>query len=199
MLVLGHAGITLGAASLLSHALMRKRFSSEAACPNDLSASKVSWIASAGSHIDVRVLLIGSLLSDIIDKPVGQFFFRDTFSNGRIFSHTLIFLLVIVLVGFYLYRRWSKGWLLVLSFGIFTHLILDQMWRSPQTLFWPIWGFSFVQKDLTGWVPGMLHGLVANPEVYVPELLGTVLLLWFGLVLLRRRKVSAFIKSGRVC
>jgi len=128
MLILGHAGITLGAATLLSGALRIKHSSQD---------RKVSWFTSLSSYIDIRLLLIGSLLPDIIDKPVGQLFFREIFSQGRIFSHTLLFLVIITMAGYYLYKRRRAVWLLTLSFGTFMHLILDEIWNAPRTLFWP--------------------------------------------------------------
>jgi inner membrane protein len=126
VLVLGHMGITLGAAVLLDSAL-RQRHPFSASAIKEMEQTKPSLLSS----IDLRILLLGALLPDIIDKPVGTLIFRDTFDNGRIFSHTLLFLVVITLAGFYLWRRYGKTWLLVLSFGIVLHLLLDQMYLDP--------------------------------------------------------------------
>ena len=213
MLVFGHTGITLGAAAVLAGIVNSGRLPEAAEnqatdspprssrpipALNNFPRDKVSWFTSLGSYIDIRLLLIGSLLPDIIDKPIGQFFFKETFSNGRIFCHTLLFLIIITLTGLYLYRRRSKTWLLVLSFGTFTHLVCDLMWRSPRTLLWPIYGFAFEKLDLTRWIQGILHALLTNPAVYVPELIGAAILIWFVVVLARRRKVYAFIRNGQV-
>ncbi|MBA7692845.1 hypothetical protein ES703_101414 [subsurface metagenome] len=81
MLIFGHVGITLGAAVFLNGALTK----SYSLC----AGGRASGLASLGNRIDIRLLLLGSLLPDIIDKPIGQFFFRDTFSNGRIFCHPI--------------------------------------------------------------------------------------------------------------
>ena len=213
MLIFGHAGITLGAGLLVNTALRkgytrcsgegkagtppRSSLESEPA-QNALSSDRVWQLTSLGNRIDTRVLLIGSLLPDIIDKPIGQFFFRDIFSNGRIFCHTLLFLLLITLIGIYLYRSLGKTWLLTLSSGTFTHLIFDQMWLTPQTLLWPLYGFAFEKLDLTVWTQNIFYALYTDPAVYVPELLGIVILVWFGLVLVRTRKLHCFIKSGQV-
>jgi membrane-bound metal-dependent hydrolase YbcI (DUF457 family) len=205
MLILGHPGITLGSAILLTgltSSIRKKKVRVVAPCspPSHRTAAsdchgtdKVSWVESLAKYADIRLLLVGSLLPDIIDKPVGQFFLRATFSNGRIFSHSLI-----TIIGLYLYRYRSKTWLLVLSFGTFTHLVLDQMWRAPHTLLWPIYGFAFEKTDLTGWVPNMFHALITEPMVYLPELVGGVILVWFAQSLMRRRRVLAFLKYGKV-
>lgn len=213
MLIFGHTGITLGAALLVNTALRKDytrrggegktgvppRRSLEAEpTQNALSSGRVGQLTSLVHRVDIRVLLIASLLPDIMDKPIGQFFFRDIFSNGRIFFHTLLSLLLIALIGIYLYRSRGKTWLLVLGFGTFTHLISDQMWLTPRTLLWPLYGFAFEKLDLTAWTQNMFYALYTDPAVYVPEFLGIMILVWFGLVLVRRRKLHCFIKSGRV-
>ena len=189
MLVFGHAGITLGAATLVAGALDRRQ---------PVADRKVPMFTSLTRYVDVRVLLVGSLLPDIIDKPIGQYFFRETFSNGRIFSHTLLFLIVLTGIGFYLFKRHRQVWMLTLAFGTFCHLILDGMWASPATLFWPLMGFTFEKAELTDWLSNIFQALFANPENYVPELVGLAILLWFGVALLLRKKVSAFLIKGKV-
>ena len=61
MLLFGHAGITLGAATLIAGVTAKKRNSGK---------ENPSWFTSLSRFVDIRFLLIGSLLPDIIDKPV---------------------------------------------------------------------------------------------------------------------------------
>lgn len=197
MLLFGHTGITLGAAALLAGALERKGVLRNGVRQTAHSGDRTTWFTALGSAIDIRLLFIGALLPDIIDKPVGQFFFRETFSYGRIFAHTLVFLILITLAGVYLYRHCRNTWLLVLAFGTFTHLVLDQMWNVPETLLWPFLGFTFGRIDLADWMPGMLHALITDPSVYIPEIVGLAILLWFGLMLLCQSGLLAFIRHGR--
>jgi len=212
MLIFGHTGVTLGAAVLLDGILTKRHsLSSEekklreynehsaGALPAQdcFSGNRTSWFISLVNHIDVRLLLIGSLLPDIIDKPVGHLFFKATFSTGRIFSHTLLFLIVITLFALYLYRSRGKRWLLALSLGTFAHLMEDQMWLEPQTLLWPLHSFAFERIDLTYWVPGIIHALMTNPAVYIPELIGVSILIWFAVVLVQNRRVYAFARRGK--
>jgi len=185
MLLFGHPGITLGAATVIAGAVNSRH-------------GKISWFTSLSRYVDIRLLLVGSLLPDIIDKPIGQYFFRDTFYNGRIFSHTLLFLILISAVGFYLYKRHRQVWMLTLAAGTFMHLVLDEMWSTPATLFWPLLGFTFKKAELTSWLSNIFHELFSNPVVYIPEAIGLAILLWFGLVLVRRKKVRVFIKYGKV-
>jgi len=211
MLVLGHAGITLGVAVILAGVLdsdhpsnvilnkaKRPLSPTNVGAQNNLPINKLSWLASLGRRVDIRFLLIGSLLPDIIDKPIGHVLFRETFNNGRIFCHTLLFLVLVTVAGLFFYRRNGKTWLLAFSFGIFMHLVLDQIWRSPRTLLWPLLGFNFESVDLTGWIGNTWHVLFTDATVYIPELVGLLILIWFMWMLLYRRDTYAFIRYGRI-
>ncbi len=189
MLILGHAGITLGAATILAGAVKNR---------HSTPATGISWLTSLSSYIDIRLLIIGSLLPDIIDKPVGQYFFRETFSNGRIFSHTLLFLVLIGAAGFYLYRRHRQVWMLTLAAGAFTHLVFDRIWRTPATLFWPLMGLTFEKVELTDWASNTFEALLSDPALYLPEAFGLAMLVWFGLAVAFRKKIGALVKHGRV-
>jgi inner membrane protein len=208
MLLLAHLGLTLGAAVLVNGAVTgvpRLRpeaalaHSAEGGPPRHRPPRRIPvWFASLGKRVDIRLLLIGSLLPDIIDKPLGQWLLRDAISNGLIFCHTLLFLILLTLGGLYLYLNRHHTWLLVISFGTFTHLVFDQMWLSPHTLFWPLYGVAFGRVDLTNWVQRILYELPNKPAVYTPEIVGGVILVLFMWVLLVDGKLRTFITSGRI-
>ena len=214
MLILGHAGITLGTAVLFNTALIKsgllpvaenkpgeQQHDSLPASPGKvpLPLKRLSWFTALASRIDIRILLVGSLLPDIIDKPIGQLWLRGVLDNGRIFCHTLLFLIIITLIGLYIFRTRHKNWLLVLSGGVFIHLILDRMWLVPVTLLWPVYGFAFPRlEDFTCWLNFILYGLFNNPAVYIPEIIGAVILVWFTASLVQRRKVRSFITNGQI-
>jgi inner membrane protein len=183
MLIFGHTGITLGVATVVAGTASRQPVS--------------NWFTTLSRYIDIRVLLVGSLLPDIIDKPVGQFFFRETFSNGRIFSHTLLFFIVLAAVGFWLFKRYRQVWMLTLAAGTFMHLVLDSMWTAPATLFWPLMGLEFEKEELTGWLWNIFKALVTYPDIFIPEIIGLAVLVWFGLTLVFRKKVGVFLKYGK--
>jgi hypothetical protein len=88
--------------------------------------------------------------------------------------------------------------MLALAAGTFTHLLLDEMWRVPGTLLWPLLGFTFEKGGIADWLSNIFHELFSNPGVYIPEAVGLAIMLWFGLALVRRKKVGAFIKYGKV-
>ena len=185
MLLFGHAGITLGVSAVIAYAADEKRKES-------------GWFVSLSRHIDIRWLVIGSLLPDIIDKPIGLYLFKDTFDNGRIFSHTLLFLILISAVGFLLWKRYHWAWMLSLAAGTLMHLVLDESWWAPGTLFWPLFGLDFPRIELTDYLRNLFEALFLVPKTTVSELIGLIIVIWFGLVLIRRKKVGNFLKYGQI-
>jgi len=88
-------------------------------------------------------LALGSMLPDIIDKPLGLLAF-GTAEQGRTFGHTLLFLIVLATLAVYL----KNLRLASVSFGVLAHLVLDSMWKSPAILFWPLLGNFPRAQDL---------------------------------------------------
>jgi hypothetical protein len=120
MLLFGHLGITLGIFFGLSIFVPRLR-----------------------TIIDPRYLAIGAILPDLIDKPIGEVIFASTFASGRIVGHTLLFSLLLFLLGLYIYDKRKDIRVISLTAGSFLHIFEDQMGSDPQTFFWPLFGWSF--------------------------------------------------------
>ena len=120
MLLFGHIGVTLGIFFGLAFFIPQLRI-----------------------IIDPTYLVIGSLLPDLIDKPLGMVIFSSTIANGRTIAHTLLFSFTLFLTGLYLYDKRGDIKVLTLASGSIFHLMEDQMWSSPRTLFWPIFGWHF--------------------------------------------------------
>ncbi len=131
MFVFGHIGITLGIvysiAYLLDRLLPEKNF-----------------------RIDYRWVAFGALLPDLIDKPLGRIILAETIGSGRIFAHTLLFGILLVLAGYFLYQRTADSRPLVLAGASFCHLLEDQLWKSPAVFFWPFLGRSFPRDQISG-------------------------------------------------
>jgi len=125
---------------------------------------------------DLAFVLLGSMLPDIIDKPLGAILF-GTPAMGRIFAHTLLFLLLLAAVA--IYCRDLR--LASLTGGVLAHLLLDFMWNSPSTLLWPLLGSFPRAADLStlDYLQTLLRGL-SDPMVAVPEVLGLAYLLYFA-------------------
>jgi hypothetical protein len=65
-------------------------------------------------------------------------------------------------------------------------------------LFWPLLGAGFTSIDIEAWPGQLWQALTSDPAVYIPEIVGFIILAWFGLLLLRRHRVGAFLVRGRV-
>jgi hypothetical protein len=120
MFLFGHIGVTLGIFFVLGIFVPRLK-----------------------ANINPKYLIIGALLPDLIDKPLGRVIFATTIANGRIIGHTLLFSLLIFSIGLYLFEKRRDIIILSLASGSFFHLMEDQMWETPKTLFWPLFGLRF--------------------------------------------------------
>ncbi len=190
MLLFGHIGITLGAAWALDTAILRDYFQKR--------AKKLGLAANPHTKaLDYRLVIVGSLLPDIIDKLLGFIILPQVFSSGRIFAHTLLFSVVLLVGGLFLFFRYHRIWLLTLSGCFIMHLILDYMWLRPVELFWPLYGWHFDKADLPGWVPRMLQELRAAPT-FVPEIIGILIVALFAYQVWRRKKIGSFLRYGRI-
>lgn len=131
-------------------------------------------------RIDYRVVLLGAVLPDIIDKPIGRLFFEDTFQNSRLFGHTLL-LTVVLLLGFQLTLRGktARRWF-ILPIAMLLHLVLDGMWNHPITFFWPLFGPEFPKMPASNYWLDVLLRPLQHPVVAAQELIGLIVLLYLG-------------------
>lgn len=205
MLLFAHTGITLGMAWLVDNALARRSQSRiedvggrEESLQSTLEKTETynqGRMHVLGQTIDYRLVLIGSMLPDIIDKPLGTFIFQETISNGRVYAHTLLFTTMLLLLGFYLQRRGNIG-MLVVALGSLAHLVLDSMWNAPSTLFWPILGWDFPRHDVSDWIPELIEGLGTNAWIYVSEIVGFLIIAGCAIHLLRSKGIIHFLSTG---
>jgi inner membrane protein len=176
MYLLAHTGITVGAARVVEQAVNRPWF-----------------------RLDYRFILLGSLLPDIVDKPLGIVIFPEAISNSRTFLHTLIFLAITVLLGVFIYRWKNALWGFCIAFGVLTHFIMDAMWMEPVTLFWPFIRPAFDKYpgiEFFHIVSSWVYTLQVEPRIFLPELAGLAILIIFVIKVIKEKRVMAFIKTG---
>lgn len=95
-------------------------------------------------HLDDRRLIgfaaLGAVLPDLIDKPIGHILLAESLNSGRIFTHGLFFLALLIVAGIAL-ERWRGSFaILAIAAGVFSHQILDAMWTSPIAWYFPFLG-----------------------------------------------------------
>lgn len=131
----------------------------------------VRWVFRDPS-MDLRILVLGAVLSDLIDKPIGSVFFTSYFGTGRVYAHTLVFAVAVLFGVMAITRRGTtarKRWL-ALPIGVFLHLLLD-MPLDAETLWWPALGLEF-PSFAKGALVDLVAYLLNSPWVILQELLG---------------------------
>ena len=83
---------------------------------------------------------IGAVLPDLIDKPIGYILFPTTIGDGRIYAHTLLAAILILVLGLVIYKIIKDPGVLAVGVGILSHQILDLMWRQPLNWYFPVLG-----------------------------------------------------------
>src|SRR5437764_12209516 len=132
----------------------------------------LAWLLAwkSPARFDYRLVLFGSILPDLIDKPLGYALGLET----RIWSHTFVFLFAILALSFE-----PRLWILrFVGFGVATHLLVDRIWEMPWVVLYPAYGWSFhpASLDAERWIETLLH----DPLVQAGEAVVTLILLVSG-------------------
>jgi inner membrane protein len=125
---------------------------------------------------DLRWLLAGSLLPDLVDKTIGQFLFKPRYENGRIYCHTVLLASLLAAYGSTRRRERGDGKYYYLSLGVISHLILDKIWMDPETAFWPLLG-HFLREPTSMGLFEQLLTVMKDPFFWLSEAGGALLLL----------------------
>ncbi len=151
-------------------------------------------------EMDLRWVALGALLPDIIDKPIGSIFFHGTFGTHRLFAHTLLFPLAVVLLVLVATRRGSlvQRSLLLVTLGLFAHLLLDGVFTDPKLFLWPIFGTKFpTHADST--ILALLERMVTDWRTWVGEAMGAAYLVFLWLRRLDTKELRrAFLRTGHI-
>lgn len=151
--------------------------------------------------VDVRALVLGALLPNLIDKPITLLIAPDDFGTTRIYGHTLLAALVALSLSVLLTQRSTvqRKRAVALSVGMLIHLLTDAMWTVPETLFWPAFGFEFppAPVDTFG---GIVSRFARDPIAIGLEVIAFAYLiyLWRQAGLSDAARRSAFLRSGRL-
>jgi membrane-bound metal-dependent hydrolase YbcI (DUF457 family) len=83
---------------------------------------------------------LGSVLPDIVDKPLGHIIFSSSLDNGKIFFHSLVIVLLFFITGLIVWKYYRSFSFLVVGFGMFLHQLVDMMWTRPVNWYYPLLG-----------------------------------------------------------
>lgn len=125
--------------------------------------------------MDLRFLMLGAIVPDLIDTPIGLAMF-GTFESVRLAGHSLLFAALVMTWIVLATRRGRprKKWMPI-AIGILIHLFLDTMWADPETLWWPILGGSFT-PDGAASVGEYVTAVLKDPWVWLGEGVGVAYL-----------------------
>ena len=136
----------------------------------------LAWLQARQQVIDVdyRAAAVAALLPDLIDKPLSLTVMSNSgTSQGA--SHTLLGQALLTLAVARLRPSWLPYALISNS-----HLLADQMWKYPRTLFFPFSG-RLDSWRFMGTPSAMLSAyaeIVTRPAIVAVEVVGLVLLAW---------------------
>lgn len=163
MFLLGHLGITAGIFYLIHHLTKRK--------------------------FDYRHVLIGAIISDVIDKSFSFLLVGNPFTYGRFVGHTLVFAAFI----FALYFKDKR--FAIMGIAVLIHFILDIPQSFIGTLFWPVTNFdTYHFTNMITWVSS-----VSQYYNLTGEIMGGLILLWIAYThkLYIKSNLLSFLRIGK--
>ncbi len=150
--------------------------------------------------VDVRFLLLGALIPDLIDMPIGTLVLAERFSTSELWAHSLVAVsayMSVVLVATRRGRR-RRAWM-ALGVGWLFHLLLDGMWLNEEVFVWPFLGWDLPSSPGPFWQAAWERAL-GDPWRWILEVAGLAYLAWLWLALglkdAKRRETVA--STGRL-
>lgn len=115
------------------------------------------WFVFRDPSFDYRLLLVGAVLPDVVDVPLGR--------SGWAHSLTVSVAVLVVVMLATPKRSAVRRLLLALPIGMLLHIVWDGAFRSAEVFWWPFsggWGDEPVPSVSRGWwnVPFEIAGLL---------------------------------------
>jgi hypothetical protein len=156
----------------------------------------LTWLQSRhrASEVDYRAAAVAALLPDLVDKPLSLTLLSDSGTSQGV-AHTLAAHATFSLALARLKPDWLPYALICNS-----HLLADQMWKYPRTLFFPFSGRLDSWKFM-GSPSAMVAAyaeILRRPAILIGEAIGVALLGWVVRRgrLCRRRHLARFLRTG---
>lgn len=205
MFLLAHVGVTMAAArvGLWVWQRVQENGQAEARGSGENDPPAPSWPErSEPGVVDFRLVGLGSLAPDLIDKSLGLgiVLLGAPPASSRMYGHTLLFALLLLLAATFFPRLGRPLWL-GLFLGDAWHLLLDGMWRARETLWWPLYGLSFPPETLLEGGQAFVRywqAFLTDRFIQGTEMLGAFLLLTMLVRLLIRRRLHRFLREGKL-
>jgi hypothetical protein len=150
--------------------------------------------------VDIRFLVVGAVLPDVLDMPIGTVLFPDRYATGELWFHSLVAATLYMTVVLLATRRGRKRRaFMALGIGWLLHLMLDGTWTNPEVLFWPFFGWTIPIGVSPYWSLAWERAL-SDPWRWAKEVVGLAYLawLWFAVGLNRSDRRRQVVATGRL-
>ncbi|MCI0543702.1 MAG: hypothetical protein L0Z49_04540 [Actinobacteria bacterium] len=127
--------------------------------------------------VDVRFLLLGAVLPDLVDIPLGTWLLAATYSTSELWAHTLL-VPSLYMAGVVLATRRGRRRRALMAVGVgwLLHLLLDGMWLDREVFHWPFFG-AIPSGEAPFWSLAWGRAL-SDPWRWALEAVGIVYLVW---------------------
>jgi hypothetical protein len=128
--------------------------------------------------VDIRFLMVGAILPDLIDLPVGTILLANRYSTGELWFHSLLLATIYMALVLMATRRGRRRRAyMAVGVGWLFHLLLDGMWTNPEVFFWPFFGLEIPAGESPFW-PLAWERALSDPWRWVKEAIGLAYLAW---------------------
>jgi hypothetical protein len=149
--------------------------------------------------VDIRFLVAGAILPDLIDLTIGTVVLADRYSTGELWFHSLL-LPSIYMAGVVALTRRGRRRRAFMAVGIgwLFHLLLDGMWANQDVFLWPFFG-AIPPGEAPFW-PLAWERALNDPWRWVKEAvgLGYLIWMWIALGLGDRERRLGVVRTGRL-
>lgn len=148
-------------------------------------------------HIDYRFVLIGAILPDIIDKTTEIFVNHRIQFSGRLYGHTLLFSLILMIIG--MISNFKRINTFTIGLCSLIHIMIDGLWIMPKSFFFPMFGVNLLSHNDFVKVPYLTAFFNSSAYLITGELIGGFLLyVFFEKTFRNKTYLRSFLKHGIV-
>lgn len=128
---------------------------------------------------DYRLVALGAVAPDLLDKPLSWAYFHKTYKSGRFFAHTFLAHSLL-----FFYTLWKAPHYLVYALSFNSHALTDGMWNYQKTWYWPSqgWGFSGKRQGnekRLGILLSYWYAITKPRTIFDWDVWGVVVFVWF--------------------
>ena len=192
MLLFGHVGLTVGVIKIFEKIVIGKNRTSS-------------------NFVDYRVVMVGAILPDIIDKPLIQLIYGLQFHSGHFIAHSFIFSGTLIAIGIFLLIINRTKNVFLLGICCLIHQLFDKLMLLPSILLSTGLGgtssitrnFEFIHR-ITSHIYRVapykeaVRNYFFEPNVLISEIMGFIIVVYFIGKVYINKGFDKFLKYGEL-